>query len=196
MIAFNMRRRAAYRALGVGVFVGGFLLPTSCGGPLEGAGLGEDCYRADDCQDGLICSPDGKCTNDLTGIISTIDGPAGDAPPAEAGPDGAGGTAPTGGGGAPTGGGGAPTGGGGAPTGGGGAPTGGGGAPTGGGGAPTGGGGAPTGGGGAPTGGGGAPTGGGGAPTGGGGAPTGGGGAPTGGGGAAGSGGGSDAATD
>ncbi|MBE7480886.1 MAG: hypothetical protein HS104_13010 [Polyangiaceae bacterium] len=134
-----MRRRVAWRALGAAVFLGAFWLPASCGGPQEQAGLGGECYRADDCQTGLVCI-NGVCSNDLTGIVSTVDGPAGDAPPAEAGPDGSGGAA--GAGGAPTGGGGAPTGGGGAPSGGG--TTGGGGSPSGGG--TTGGGGSPSGG--------------------------------------------------
>ena len=66
----------------------------SCGGPQEQAGLGEDCFRADDCQEGLFCF-DGKCESDPNKIVNTIDGPAG--PPPESGAGGAAGAAGAGG---------------------------------------------------------------------------------------------------
>src|SRR5262245_34830368 len=72
------RRKAAdWRAfgwVGAGGAVLAFAVFASCGGPQEQAGPGSDCFRADDCQGGLVCV-DGKCTNDLSKIISTVDAP-------------------------------------------------------------------------------------------------------------------------
>src|SRR5262245_51114680 len=62
----------------------GLLVPAACGGPQEAVGKGESCFRADDCAAGLVCI-NGVCDDDLSKIVSKVDGPA---PP----PDGAGGT--------------------------------------------------------------------------------------------------------
>jgi len=40
----------------------------ACGGPSRQAGAGEQCFRVTDCELGLICGPDQKCTSDLTAI--------------------------------------------------------------------------------------------------------------------------------
>jgi hypothetical protein len=40
----------------------------SCGGPAKEAAAGESCFRVSDCQLGLICGPDQRCTSDLHAI--------------------------------------------------------------------------------------------------------------------------------
>src|SRR5690606_2022837 len=49
----------------------------ACGGPQKAGELGDECFRADDCSFGLVCVQ-GFCSNDLTDIVSTVDGPAGE----------------------------------------------------------------------------------------------------------------------
>jgi hypothetical protein len=66
---------------GVGVVVVLGLL--GCAGKQDPAGLGHDCYRDDDCKDGLVCVANSAgnrvCSNDVTSLASTVDGP----PPAD-----------------------------------------------------------------------------------------------------------------
>jgi hypothetical protein len=73
----------------------------ACGGPSKQAGAGESCFRVADCELGLICGPDQKCTSDLTGIdirpeastgIDVSAGGGGAAPDASTGAGGAAGT--------------------------------------------------------------------------------------------------------
>lgn len=40
----------------------------ACGGPSKQAGAGESCFHVTDCELGLVCGPDQKCTSDLTAI--------------------------------------------------------------------------------------------------------------------------------
>lgn len=40
----------------------------ACGGPSRQAAAGEACFRVTDCELGLVCGPDQKCTSDLTAI--------------------------------------------------------------------------------------------------------------------------------
>jgi hypothetical protein len=59
-----MRGMAVVSWLGLGL--AGVL--NGCGGPDKEAGAGEACFRVADCQLGLVCGPDQKCTDDLTSI--------------------------------------------------------------------------------------------------------------------------------
>ena len=84
-----------------------FAVAASCGGPQEPAGFGEECFRDDDCQTGLVCvgieSPSDRiCTNQVNGLVSMVPGP--EAPPEGGAPGAAGapaGGAPDAAGGAP-----------------------------------------------------------------------------------------------
>jgi hypothetical protein len=49
----------------------------ACGGPATEAGAGEPCFRVSDCQLGLVCGPDRKCTDDLSSIDIRPDASAG-----------------------------------------------------------------------------------------------------------------------
>jgi hypothetical protein len=40
----------------------------ACGGPSRQGASGEACFRVTDCELGLVCGPDQKCTSDLTAI--------------------------------------------------------------------------------------------------------------------------------
>src|SRR5262245_5094920 len=73
------RRAADWRSFGLiwaGSAVVVFAVFASCGGPQDQAGVNGDCFRADDCAEGLVCV-EGKCTNDLSGIVSQLDAPSG-----------------------------------------------------------------------------------------------------------------------
>jgi hypothetical protein len=73
----SLLRGMALVALGVG-----------CAGKQTGGAMGEDCYRDEDCQVGLVCvatpAPDGPrvCSNDVTSLASTVPAPP---PPPDAG---------------------------------------------------------------------------------------------------------------
>jgi hypothetical protein len=61
-----------------------------CPGSADPAGAGEACFRALDCQDGLVCI-EGRCTADITPIVPGAPAPAGGGDPdpdpeADAGP--------------------------------------------------------------------------------------------------------------
>jgi len=49
----------------------------ACGGPQEGAGAGSECFRDADCVEGLICV-EHACSNDVDGLVSTVEGPSGE----------------------------------------------------------------------------------------------------------------------
>ena len=68
--------------------VAGVLLAVACGGPQEPGNAGTDCFRDDDCEPGLVCAsldpalPDDRvCTDDVSGLVSTVPGPVEDTPP-------------------------------------------------------------------------------------------------------------------
>ena len=63
----------------------------ACAGRADPNGAGGECFRAQDCQEGLICV-EGVCTSDLSGIVSTVEGPAagGETPEPEPDPEDAG----------------------------------------------------------------------------------------------------------
>jgi hypothetical protein len=54
-----------------------------CAGKQQAAGRGEDCYRDDDCQVGLVCVADRDgnrvCSNDVSSLTSMVEGPPSDA---------------------------------------------------------------------------------------------------------------------
>jgi hypothetical protein len=85
-------RGAAWSAAGVLL---GF---AACGGPAKEGGPGADCFRATECQAGLVCI-DHKCTNDVSSVdIHPEAGPgagAGGAPMDDGGASGPGGSAGT-----------------------------------------------------------------------------------------------------
>ncbi|HYQ29716.1 MAG TPA: hypothetical protein VER04_20955 [Polyangiaceae bacterium] len=89
------RRLPLVRALALLGIVG--LWAVACGGPQPLAGSGAVCFRADECQAGLACIPETPgaakhvCSDNLTGIISMVDGaaPDGDLPEAMGGSSGA-----------------------------------------------------------------------------------------------------------
>ena len=58
-----------------------------CAGKQDPAGAGQDCYRDDDCKDGLVCvaNPQGNrvCSKDVSSLASTVEAPP---PPPDAGP--------------------------------------------------------------------------------------------------------------
>ncbi|MEP7050639.1 MAG: hypothetical protein ABJB12_09815 [Pseudomonadota bacterium] len=94
--AGNERLLRALGLLGLGAIAG-----LACGGPQEQAGRGAVCFRTEDCQVGFACVPEAAgsskrvCGNDLTLIVSTVDG----APPeADGGAGPSAGGAPTAGG--------------------------------------------------------------------------------------------------
>ncbi|MGE3671313.1 MAG: hypothetical protein AB7K71_16710 [Polyangiaceae bacterium] len=54
--AAEQRPRAARSAIWVALVTGLGLAPfTACGGPQDAGALGDECFRADDCQFGLVC---------------------------------------------------------------------------------------------------------------------------------------------
>jgi hypothetical protein len=68
--------------------LGSVLLATlglACAGKQSGGEMGEDCYRDEDCKVGLVCvasppnSDDRKCSNDVTSLASSVEGPPPDA---------------------------------------------------------------------------------------------------------------------
>lgn len=73
----------------VGVVV--VLAVFGCAGKQDPAGSGQDCYRDDDCKDGLVCVANAAgnrvCSNQVTSLASQVQGPpaAADAgpPPAD-----------------------------------------------------------------------------------------------------------------
>ncbi|HEV8548174.1 MAG TPA: hypothetical protein VGQ57_04080 [Polyangiaceae bacterium] len=61
-----------------------------CAGKQEPGGMGQDCYRDEDCKVGLVCVPDAagkdrKCGNDVKGLASMVDGPPDAGVPADDG---------------------------------------------------------------------------------------------------------------
>jgi hypothetical protein len=82
---------------GLSVLALGSIWAIACGGPQKQGEAGSVCFRADDCKDGLVCvataadPSKSTCTNDLSSIVSMVDG----APTEAAAPaaDAAGGTA-------------------------------------------------------------------------------------------------------
>ncbi|HKQ70437.1 MAG TPA: hypothetical protein VJT73_13905 [Polyangiaceae bacterium] len=48
-------------------FATGIMALAACGGPADPAGIGAPCFRAAECQAGLVCI-EKQCTNDLTSI--------------------------------------------------------------------------------------------------------------------------------
>lgn len=52
-----------------------------CGGPSEQGGQGAECFRAEECAQGLVCIEQ-RCTSDLTSVNIR---PEGGIPPADAG---------------------------------------------------------------------------------------------------------------
>jgi len=65
------------------------VLGVACAGKNTGGEMGEDCYRDEDCKVGLVCvatpAPSGPrvCSNDVTSLASSVEGPP--APPPDAG---------------------------------------------------------------------------------------------------------------
>jgi len=72
------------RSLGA-VVVAVVLLGAACAGKQDPARAGQDCYRDEDCQDGLVCvanaSGNRVCSKDVKSLESMVDGP----PPADTG---------------------------------------------------------------------------------------------------------------
>jgi hypothetical protein len=65
----GLLRRVLIAAAGAAALFG-------CPGSAEPAGPGEACFRALDCQDGLVCI-EGRCTADITPIVPDVQAPAG-----------------------------------------------------------------------------------------------------------------------
>jgi hypothetical protein len=95
---------------GLSLLALGSLWALACGGPQELGGAGSVCFRADDCKDGLACVPTtadpskSTCSNDLSSIVSMVDGapaeaaaPVADASGGTAGGSGSAGSAGAGG---------------------------------------------------------------------------------------------------
>ncbi len=63
------------------------VLVFGCAGKQDPAAAGQDCYRDDDCKDGLVCvasaSGNRVCSKDVTSLASEVQGPP---PAADAGP--------------------------------------------------------------------------------------------------------------
>ncbi len=62
-------------------------IAVACGGPQDPGGIGDDCYRDDDCEYGLACvklegSSHRVCTNDVSGLVSSVPGPVAETPAA------------------------------------------------------------------------------------------------------------------
>jgi hypothetical protein len=90
-MGFWRRTAPALALLGAALAV-----PGACGGPQEAVGKGEACFRADDCAPGLVCIT-GVCDDDLSKIVSQVDGPATAPDTGAAGSAGAAGAADSGG---------------------------------------------------------------------------------------------------
>jgi hypothetical protein len=77
-----MLPHGALRLLGGAVLVH---VAVGCAGKQSGGGPGEDCYRDEDCKVGLVCvptpAPNGPrvCSNDVTGLASSVPAPPPDA---------------------------------------------------------------------------------------------------------------------
>src|SRR5260221_12067733 len=71
-----MHRRAANIAAPLVVL---FAHIAACGGPATEGGAGAECFRATECQAGLVCV-DHKCTKDLSSIDIRAEGGPGGAP--------------------------------------------------------------------------------------------------------------------
>ena len=69
-------------ALAAAAIAATMLGPLHCGGPSEEGGQGADCFRAEECAQGLVCIEQ-KCTSDLTTVNVRSEG--GIRPPADAG---------------------------------------------------------------------------------------------------------------
>jgi hypothetical protein len=65
--------RGLLRGLTGSVF-GLFVAACACAGPADPGGPGERCYRAADCQPGLVCLAQ-ECTRDVGDAVSMVDGP-------------------------------------------------------------------------------------------------------------------------
>lgn len=85
----NMRSLAT-----VGALVLAVVSTAGCAGKQDPAAAGQDCYRDEDCQDGLVCvanaSGNRVCSKDVKSLESMVDGP----PPADTGTAQAAGGAP------------------------------------------------------------------------------------------------------
>jgi hypothetical protein len=57
-----------------GSILGLFVAACACAGPADPGAEGERCYRAADCQPGLICLAQ-QCTRDVGDAVSMVDGP-------------------------------------------------------------------------------------------------------------------------
>jgi hypothetical protein len=57
----------------------------ACAGKQPAGEMGDDCYRDEDCKAGLVCvasppnSDQRKCSNDVTSLASSVEGPPPDA---------------------------------------------------------------------------------------------------------------------
>ncbi|HEX5099950.1 MAG TPA: hypothetical protein VFV94_10640 [Polyangiaceae bacterium] len=77
-----MRRSGRAPALG---FLALAMLGVACAGKQPAGEMGDDCYRDEDCKVGLVCVPtppnsdDRKCSNDVTSLASSVEGPPPDA---------------------------------------------------------------------------------------------------------------------
>jgi hypothetical protein len=63
VILGTMGRKGAALAAAAGAMVG----VMHCGGPSEQGGQGAECFRADECAQGLVCIEQ-TCTSDLTSV--------------------------------------------------------------------------------------------------------------------------------
>jgi hypothetical protein len=67
----------------VGLVVAFLGATVGCAGKQQAAARGEDCYRDDDCQVGLVCVADRAgnrvCSSDVSSLSSMVDGPPPDA---------------------------------------------------------------------------------------------------------------------
>ncbi len=73
----------SFRALGAVVLAIG-AVAAGCAGKQDAAALGQDCYRDEDCQTGLVCvanaSGNRVCSKDVKSLESMVDGPPAPAP--------------------------------------------------------------------------------------------------------------------
>jgi pilus assembly protein FimV len=65
---------AAVRGMVGSGFLSLFVAACACAGPADPGGPGERCFRAADCQPGLVCLMS-ECTNDVGDAVTMVDGP-------------------------------------------------------------------------------------------------------------------------
>jgi hypothetical protein len=90
---------AVARGLAGSILLSLFVVACACAGPADPGGPGERCFRAADCQPGLVCLMS-QCTNNVGDAVSMVDGPdpvVEPMPDAGSGAAGAGGAAGVGG---------------------------------------------------------------------------------------------------